>query len=55
MWIKNKEPVIQNGHMHRPKLTQALPVSPVYSSPAPPSLPHTTGSDRGSTSNQPLV
>lgn len=40
MWMKNKEPVIQNGrHMHRPKLTQALPVSPVYSVPTSPSLP----------------
>lgn len=37
MWIKNKEPVIQNGrHMYRPELTQALPVSPVYSISVPP-------------------
>lgn len=31
------------------KLTQALPVSPVYSISVPPSLPPTTGSDRDST------
>lgn len=30
--IKNKEAVIQSGrHMYRPKVTQAPPVSPVYS------------------------
>lgn len=53
MWIKNKEPVIQNGrHMYRPKLTQALPVS---LSTVSPSLPPTTGSDCVSTSNRPLV
>lgn len=38
MCIKNKEPVIQNRHhMYRAKLTQALPVSPIYSSSIPPS------------------
>lgn len=39
MWIKNKEPVIQNGrHMHRPKLTQAL--QSVRSTVSPPTPTH---------------
>lgn len=38
MWSKNKEPVIQNRRrMYRRKLTQAPPVSPVYSTSIPPS------------------
>lgn len=56
MRIRNKEPIIQYGrHTYKPALTQALPVSPVYSISVSPSLPPTTGSDCDSTGSQPSV